>query len=86
MGNSKTKPKTYLSEKDLEFLEANTQFRREKIIEWHNAFLHDCPEGILDKKQFVKLYIQLEAGNKNVEKYAEYVFSGKSIYFMKFPN
>jgi len=75
MGNNKSQPRTYLSEKDLCFLEANTAFKREKIIEWHNAFLHDCPEGILDKKQFVKLYAQLETGDKKVDKYAEFVFS-----------
>jgi hypothetical protein len=45
MGNKKSTPRTYLSEKDLQFLEANTKFSREKIIEWHAAFLHDCPEG-----------------------------------------
>lgn len=49
MGNSKSQPRTYLSEKDLCFLEANTAFKREKIIEWHNAFLHDCPEGKLEE-------------------------------------
>lgn len=74
MGNSKSITKTYLSEKDLIFLEQNTQFKRDKIIEWHNAFLHDCPEGVLDKKQFIKLYIQLEIGDKKVEKYADFVF------------
>jgi len=74
MGNSKS-TRTYLSEKDLCFLESHTEFKREKIIEWHNAFLHDCPEGILDKKQFIKLFIQLESGEKKVEKYAEFVFS-----------
>lgn len=74
MGNSKSIKRAYLSEKDLQFLEANTQFKREKIIEWHNAFLHDCPEGTLDKKQFVKLYTQLEQGDKRVDKYAEFVF------------
>lgn len=45
MGNKKSTPRKYLSEKDLIFLEANTKFNREKIIEWHNAFLADCPSG-----------------------------------------
>ena len=86
MGNSKSKPRTYLSEKDLVFLESNTQFKREKIIEWHNAFLHDCPDGILDRKQFIKLYSQLEASDKKIEKYAEFVFTGKFylIFFIDY--
>lgn len=36
---------TYLSESDLAFLEANTKFNREKIVQWHAAFLQDCPSG-----------------------------------------
>ncbi len=87
MGNSKSKQCAYLSEKDLIFLESNTKFKREKIIEWHNAFLHDCPDGTLDKKQFTKLYSQLESGDKKIEKYAEFVFNGNKklyIYFISF--
>ena len=46
MGNNKSAPEfTYLKEKDLCFLEANTKYNREKIIQWHNAFLQDCPSG-----------------------------------------
>jgi hypothetical protein len=45
MGNKKSTPRTYLSEKDLLFLEANTRFNREKILEWHAAFLQDCTDG-----------------------------------------
>ena len=81
MGNSKSHVKTYLSEKDLMFLEANTRFNREKIIEWHMAFLSDCPNGRLDKKQFVRLFQQLEPTETKVDKYAECVF--KSNYFKK---
>lgn len=47
MGNKKSTPRNYLSEKDLMFLEANTKFNRERIIQWHNAFLIDCPNGII---------------------------------------
>ncbi|RNA31173.1 Neuronal calcium sensor 2 [Brachionus plicatilis] len=74
MGNKKSTPRNYLSEKDLMFLESNTNFNREKIIQWHNAFLIDCPNGKLDKKQFIKLYLQLEPTEGKAEKYAEYVF------------
>lgn len=74
MGNSKSSVRTYLSEKDLVFLEANTKFNRDKIIEWHMAFLTDCPNGRLDKKQFAKLFQQLEPSETKVDKYAECVF------------
>jgi hypothetical protein len=82
MGNAKSVGnKTYLSEKDLMFLEANTRFNREKIIEWHMAFLSDCPNGRLDKKQFVRLFQQLEPSETKVDKYAECVFRSENTYF-----
>jgi Ca2+-binding EF-hand superfamily protein len=74
MGNKSSAPKTYLSEKELVFLEANTKFNREKIIAWHAAFISDCPSGRLDKKKFIKLYKELEPSETPVDKYAEYVF------------
>ncbi len=83
MGGSKSKLHTYLSEKDLVFLENNTNFKRDKIIEWHSAFLHDCPDGTLDKKQFTKLFSQLQATDKKIDKYAEYVFKGNLFFMFK---
>ena len=48
MGNNKSAQEfQYLKEKDLCFLEANTKYNRDKIIQWHNAFLQDCPTGYL---------------------------------------
>jgi hypothetical protein len=44
MGN-KLVSDVYLTENDIEFLEANTKFTREKIVQWHLAFLKDCPSG-----------------------------------------
>ncbi|CAF0761121.1 unnamed protein product [Brachionus calyciflorus] len=79
MGNKKSTPKNYLSEKDLMFLEANTKFNREKIIQWHDAFLVDCPNGKLDKKLFVKLYTQLEPAEGKADKYAEFVFKAFDV-------
>ena len=78
MGNKKSSPEhSYLKEKDLILLEANTKFNREKIIQWHNAFLQDCPSGKLDKKTFVLLYQQLEPAESKAEEYAEQVFKGE---------
>ena len=44
MGNKMISDNT-LSENDIEFLEANTKFSRQKIMQWHLAFLNDCPSG-----------------------------------------
>ena len=35
----------------------------------------DCPDGRLDKKQFIKLYQELEPADAKVDKYAEFVFN-----------
>lgn len=82
MGNKKSSPEhmTYLKEKDLILLEANTKFNRDKIIQWHNAFLQDCPTGKLDKKTFVLLYQQLEPAESKAEEYAEQVFKGNGNF------
>ena len=45
MGNKKSAPRNYLSEQDLIFLEENTKFNRDRIVQWHEAFLIDCPSG-----------------------------------------
>ena len=74
MGNKSSNPRTYLSEKELVFLENNTKFNRDKILAWHAAFLSDCPTGRLDKKKFAKLYQELEPTETKVDRYAEYVF------------
>jgi hypothetical protein len=42
--------------------------------------LKNCLSGILDKKQFIKLFIQLESTEKKIEKYAEFVFNGNVNY------
>ena len=44
MGNKSGK--TYLSENDLVFLEANTKLNRDTILKWHAAFISDCPDGM----------------------------------------
>lgn len=84
MGNKKSAPRNYLSENDLILLENNTNLNREKIVQWHGAFLKDCPDGRLNKKQFIKLYKELEPKDgkvEKIEKYAEFVFNGKIMDF-----
>lgn len=58
MGNKKSSPRNYLSEKDLLFLEANTSLNREKILTWHEAFIKDCPDGKLNHAIFAFSFIQ----------------------------
>ena len=86
MGNKKSAPRTYLSESDLILLENNTKWNRVQIVEWHSGFFKDCPNGKLDKKQFVKFYKQLLQSDYKADKYAEYVFSGGFFYIFRFLN
>jgi Ca2+-binding EF-hand superfamily protein len=73
MGNKLLTDSTCLSEDDLNFLESNTKFTREKILQWHGAFLVDCPSGKLDKAEFIKLFKQLQPADRKVEKYCDFV-------------
>lgn len=50
--------KAELTEEEIKFLQNNTHFNREQILEWHSGFIKDCPKGKLDKKKFVDVYKQ----------------------------
>lgn len=69
-----------LSESEIEFIEANTDFSRAQILKWHSEFVNDCPEGRLDKSQFVRFYSQLvsssggKGANEVKAEYCESVF------------
>ena len=69
---SKT-PVQELTEDEIELLLANTNLDRFKIIEWHEGFLRDCPNGKLNKKKFEETYKQLYPDG-HPEKYSQYVF------------
>lgn len=64
---SRTASKIELSEEDIEFIIANTDFEREKILAWFNEFKKACPTGKLDKQTFIYFYKQLIKGDHEHE-------------------
>ncbi len=74
-GSSRSSAKTDLSEQDIEFIMANTDFSKEKIIEWHAEFIKVCPQNKLDKEKFIQFYSKLIPGDNSSERsYCEAVF------------
>lgn len=67
--------KTDLSDEDIEFIMANTDFDREKILQWYEEFKRQCPSGRLDKQQFIAFYKKLIKGDHpDEDKFCEAVF------------
>jgi neuronal calcium sensor 1 len=63
----RSKAKYSLNEHDVQFIMANTDFTREKILIWFNEFQKQCPSGQLDREQFTKFYKQLIPGETQAE-------------------
>lgn len=66
-----------LKEEDIQLLQTATSMSREQIIDFHNNFLKDCPNGILTKKEFCRMFKELHSNDsksKKIEKFSEYVF------------
>ena len=70
MSSSISSGKKTLSEDDIDFIMANTEFEREKIIAWYNEFISKVPDGKLNKEKFVDFFKQLTPG----QGYAEQAF------------
>ena len=50
-----------------------THFDKKELNRWYKGFIKDCPDGQLDKKQFIELYSSFyEKGNP--AKFAAHVF------------
>lgn len=65
-----------LSEDDILFITANTDFNRDQVVNWYNGFLQACPNGRLDRDSFVRFYSQLIPGDSREEaEYCQYVFA-----------
>ncbi|CAF1472386.1 unnamed protein product [Adineta ricciae] len=73
--------KKKLSKSDLEFLEENTEFTKDQIIEWYEGFIVstnqygnlDCPNGELTKKKFIQVYRQFFP-NGQAEAFCTHIF------------
>ena len=66
-----------LTEHEIKLLLESTTMSREQIIDFHHNFLKDCPNGVLKKKEFCRLFKELHNNDlkaQQVEKFAEYVF------------
>lgn len=68
---------SHLSDPTIDLLMVNTDLTRDQIIKIHQEFLKDCPNGLLYKKDFIKMFKQLHSSEKKrskADKYCEYVF------------
>lgn len=76
MNDFRTSKKTELTEDDIQFIMANTDFDRDKIITWFNQFKQQCPDCKLTKPEFVQFYKNLIPGDHpDEDKYCENVFA-----------
>ena len=62
-----------LSDRDLEFLKANTGYDESTIKQSHKTFLKECPNGRLTPDIFIDLY-KRDIWRGNAEQYCEHVF------------
>ncbi|CAF3764568.1 unnamed protein product [Rotaria sp. Silwood1] len=74
MGGKKSKvDPTVLTSKEMAVLKANTNLNEREILQWHEGFIRDCPNGRLDKKKFLEVYEQFCPGG-NAKNYCKYAF------------
>ena len=67
--------KTELTEDEIQFIMANTDFERDKIIAWFEKFKQKCPDCRFDRAAFVEFYKNLIPGESyEEERFCEYVF------------
>ena len=67
-----------LTENDIEFILANTDFTRAQVENWYSEFSDSCPQGNLDKANFIKFYSQLMrigANDETSRQFCESVFA-----------
>ncbi|KAH3900254.1 frequenin SCDLUD_003226 [Saccharomycodes ludwigii] len=62
-----------LTNDDIESLRSETYFDRREIKQWHKGFLRDCPQGLLTREEFVKIYKQFFPFG-SPEEFANHVF------------
>ena len=69
----KTKSKLKLCRDEVDFLERHTSLDRPTIKTWYKGFKKNCPNGMLDKEQFVGLY-KLFTPYSNTDEYCDHIF------------
>jgi Ca2+-binding EF-hand superfamily protein len=66
-----------LTPDEIGFIKSNTDLTTEQISDWYEEFKAKCPEGRLDKTQFVHFFkrlLRFEFSDLDEEKFCEYVF------------
>lgn len=65
--------KTRIPPEELSELLQITHFDQKELKKWYLGFIKDCPDGTLDKNQFIDLYSSFYASG-NARKFASHVF------------
>ena len=60
--------KAKLKQRDIDLICANTGFTEDKVIEWYDHFIEQCPDGKLNKDEFISFYASLIPGDSSEEK------------------
>jgi Ca2+-binding EF-hand superfamily protein len=75
MGNDQTRAKPPgLSVKGIELLLKSTHMPRKELLEWHNEFLVEYPNGFIDKHEFMLIFKELYKHGRP-EKFAQFAFT-----------
>ena len=76
-GEAKLPKSSDLTNDDIEFIQANTDLSRDKILKWYDEFTAECPTKKLDRSSFTQFYSKLipdvESTSEKME-FSEWVF------------
>ena len=62
-----------MSPSEMKDLMRNTHFKEKELRDWYSGFIKDCPDGLLNKEQFIDLYSSFY-GSENAKRFASHVF------------
>ncbi|CAF1097325.1 unnamed protein product [Rotaria sordida] len=68
-----SRPHTSLTEMETRILSATTGYSREEVLQWHQKFLTDYPNGYMTRKQFISMYKSLFPKG-DAERFARHIF------------
>jgi len=68
--------KTNLTKDEIQYLSNALDLTEEELMRWYQQFMHDCPNGMLNRAEFHKFYSMLHTGNpKQLDYVADCVFN-----------
>ena len=68
-----------LSNNELQKIRSTTSFKNGEIQKWYENFSDDYPEGIIQEKQFIKIYSEMCPSSRNTTEFAKQVFKAYDI-------